>query len=56
MVLSEFILSELTSVLARLLISNADYLIDLLALAAHYPIITPAHFWEKHVLWKEALH
>jgi len=107
MVLSEFILSELTRVLARLthtpkdpikiqalvnsfrfqaemvtpqddamdprlrdpadqpvlqtlLMANADYLItgdkDLLTLAAHYPVITPAHFWEKHVLWKDALH
>jgi putative PIN family toxin of toxin-antitoxin system len=39
-------------VLATLRASRADYLItgdkDLLALAARYPIVTPAVFWERH--------
>jgi putative PIN family toxin of toxin-antitoxin system len=39
-------------VLATLLASKADYLItddkDLLALAARYPILTPAEFWSRH--------
>ncbi len=40
------------AVLGTLLASSADYLItgdkDLLALAAKYPVVTPAAFWEKH--------
>jgi uncharacterized protein len=40
------------AVLSTLLASSADYLItgdkDLLALAAKYPVVTPAAFWEKH--------
>jgi len=39
-------------VLGTLLAAKADYLItgdkDLLALAAEYPIVTPAAFWERH--------
>jgi putative PIN family toxin of toxin-antitoxin system len=39
-------------VLGTLIASGADYLItgdkDLLALAAKYPIVTPAQFWERH--------
>lgn len=39
-------------VLGTLVASKADYLIsgdgDLLALANHYPIITPAEFWTRH--------
>ena len=39
-------------VLGTLLAAQADYLItgdkDLLALAARYPIVTPAAFWERH--------
>ena len=39
-------------VLLTLLASQANYLItgdkDLLALANHYPIITPAEFWARH--------
>jgi putative PIN family toxin of toxin-antitoxin system len=39
-------------ILATLRASNADYLItgdkDLLALAARYPILTPADFWSRH--------
>jgi putative PIN family toxin of toxin-antitoxin system len=39
-------------ILSTLRASNADYLItgdkDLLALAARYPIITPADFWSRH--------
>jgi putative PIN family toxin of toxin-antitoxin system len=39
-------------VLATLRASKADYLItgdnDLLALAAKYPIVTPATFWARH--------
>lgn len=39
-------------VLGTLLAAHADYLItgdkDLLALAEHYPIVTPAGFWERH--------
>lgn len=39
-------------VLGTLLAAKADYLItgddDLLALAARYPIISPAEFWRKH--------
>lgn len=39
-------------VLGTLIASKADYLItgddDLLALAEHYPIVTPAEFWRKH--------
>jgi putative PIN family toxin of toxin-antitoxin system len=39
-------------VLGTLLASKADYLItgdkDLLTLAAKYPIVTPAVFWERH--------
>lgn len=39
-------------VLGTLRASKADYLItgdkDLLALAAKYPIVTPATFWERH--------
>jgi putative PIN family toxin of toxin-antitoxin system len=39
-------------VLGTLLAAKADYLItgdkDLLALAAKYPIVTPAVFWERH--------
>ena len=40
------------AVLATLQASKATYLItgdkDLLALAARYPIVTPAEFWERH--------
>ena len=40
------------AVLGTLLASSADYLItgdkDSLALAAKYPVVTPAAFWEKH--------
>ncbi len=40
------------AVLGTLLASSADYLItgdkDLLALAAKYPVVKPAAFWEKH--------
>lgn len=39
-------------VLGTLIASGAAYLItgdkDLLALAAKYPIVTPAEFWERH--------
>ena len=39
-------------VLGTLLAAKADYLVtgdrDLLALAARYPIITPAEFWSRH--------
>ncbi len=39
-------------VLATLVAAHARYLItgdeDLLALAAHYPIVTPADFWGRH--------
>lgn len=39
-------------VLGTLLASRADYLVtgdrDLLALADHFPIITPAEFWARH--------
>lgn len=39
-------------ILGTLLASGANYLItgdkDLLALAAKYPILTPAAFWERH--------
>ena len=39
-------------VLSTFLVANADYLItgdkDLLALAADYPILTPADFWLRH--------
>ena len=39
-------------VLGTLIASEAAYLItgdkDLLALAAKYPIVTPAEFWERH--------
>jgi putative PIN family toxin of toxin-antitoxin system len=39
-------------VLGTLLAAQADYLVtgdrDLLALAEHYPILTPAAFWERH--------
>jgi putative PIN family toxin of toxin-antitoxin system len=39
-------------VLGTLLTAKADYLVtgdlDLLALAARYPIITPAEFWSRH--------
>ena len=39
-------------VLGTLLAAKADYLItgddDLLALAAHYSIVSPAEFWRKH--------
>ena len=39
-------------VLATLLSAKADYLItgdkDLLALAARFPILTPAEFWARH--------
>jgi putative PIN family toxin of toxin-antitoxin system len=39
-------------VLLTLLAAKADYLIagdkDLLALANHYPIVTPAAFWARH--------
>lgn len=39
-------------VLATLIASGAQYLItgdkDLLALAEHYPILTPAAFWARH--------
>jgi len=39
-------------VLLTLLTAKADYLItgdkDLLALANHYPIVTPAAFWARH--------
>jgi putative PIN family toxin of toxin-antitoxin system len=39
-------------VLGTLRASKADYLVtgdkDLLALAARYPIVTPAVFWERH--------
>jgi putative PIN family toxin of toxin-antitoxin system len=40
------------AVLATLLAAQADYLItgdkDLLALAARYPVVSPAVFWERH--------
>lgn len=40
------------TVLLTLLAAKADYLItgdkDLLALANHYPIVTPADFWARH--------
>jgi len=39
-------------VLGTLLAAQADYLItgdrDLLVLAEHYPIVSPAAFWERH--------
>lgn len=39
-------------ILGTLRAAHADYLIagdkDLLALAEHYPIVTPAIFWERH--------
>lgn len=39
-------------VLGTLLAARADYLVtgdrDLLALADHYPILTPAAFWDRH--------
>ena len=39
-------------VLATLRVAQADYLVtgdkDLLALGEHYPIVTPAVFWERH--------
>jgi putative PIN family toxin of toxin-antitoxin system len=39
-------------VLATLRAAQADYLVtgdkDLLALGEHYPIVTPAVFWERH--------
>jgi len=42
----------LDTLLAALAESGADYLItgdkDLLALADHYPIVTPAQFWAAH--------
>jgi uncharacterized protein len=40
------------AVLGTLRAAKANYLItgdkDLLALAAHYPIVTPAEFWRRH--------
>ncbi len=40
------------AVLGTFLAANANYLVtgdkDLLALSAHYPIITPAEFWRLH--------
>jgi len=45
-------LPVLGTLLAALETSNADYLItgdkDLLAMAEHYPIVTPAKFWATH--------
>jgi predicted nucleic acid-binding protein len=39
-------------VLGTFVAANADYLItgddDLLTLAEHYAIVTPAEFWRKH--------
>ncbi|PPD29052.1 MAG: putative toxin-antitoxin system toxin component, PIN family [Methylomonas sp.] len=39
-------------VLGTFLAAKANYLVtgdkDLLALSAHYPIVTPAHFWQLH--------